>query len=227
MPSQRDCGGANGGSIGLSREPAASSPCPEGGGPPPGVPTTAVGCLLRAATGGTEPHRPRSGHRPGRLRFPCPGAAAAPAPTRASSVVQLLISSPGAAPTTGRGWITPVRGLARWSGPGDTATLGAAGRHGDDVAPLDRPGPRTLETPMNALALSPADDLHPDFVQAGADLVAARLAQQAKDTPAHRAAVARERARIDAVLDLYLELSDPRGRDVELAACRTVGAPAS
>jgi hypothetical protein len=80
---------------------------------------------------------------------------------------------------------------------------------------------------MNALALSPADDLHPDFVQAGADLVAARLAQQAKDTPAHRAAVARERARVDAVLDLYLELSDPRGRDVELAACRTVGAPAS
>lgn len=227
MPSQRDCGGANGGSIGLSREPAASSPCPEGGGPPPGVPTTAVGCLLRAATGGTEPHRPRSGHRPGRLRFPCPGAAAAPAPTRASSVVRLLISSPGAAPTTGRGWITPVRGLARWSGPGDTATLGAAGRHGDDVAPLDRPGPRTLETPMNALALSPTDDLHPDFVQAGADLVAARLAQQAKDTPAHRAAVARERARIDAVLDLYLELSDPRGRDVDLPACSTVGAPAS
>ncbi len=80
---------------------------------------------------------------------------------------------------------------------------------------------------MNALALSPADDLRPDFVRAGADLVAARLAQQAEDTPAHRAAVARERARVDAVLDLYLELTDPRRWDVDLPAGRTVGVPAS
>ena len=80
---------------------------------------------------------------------------------------------------------------------------------------------------MDALALSPADDLRPEFLQAGAGLVAARLAQQAKDTPAHRAAVARERDRVDAVLDLYLELSDPRRWDVDLPACSTVGVPAS
>lgn len=80
---------------------------------------------------------------------------------------------------------------------------------------------------MDALALSTADDLRLDFLRAGAGLVAARLAQQAKDTPAHRAAVARERARVDAVLDLYLELSDPRRWDVDLPACSTVGVPAS
>jgi hypothetical protein len=81
---------------------------------------------------------------------------------------------------------------------------------------------------MTALAPSPAHDLRPDFVQAGADLVAARLAQQAEDTPAHRAAVARQRARIDAVLDLYLELSDPRRWDVDhLPAPGTADVPAS
>jgi hypothetical protein len=81
---------------------------------------------------------------------------------------------------------------------------------------------------MDALAHSPADDLLSDFAQARADLVAARLAQRAKDTPAHRAAVARERARIDAVLDLYLELADPRRWDVDqLPAFSTVSVPAS
>ncbi|SDL85636.1 hypothetical protein SAMN05660642_01031 [Geodermatophilus siccatus] len=80
---------------------------------------------------------------------------------------------------------------------------------------------------MTALAPSPADDLRPDFVQAGADLVAARLAQQAKDTPAHRAAVERQRARVDAVLDLYLELSDPRCWDVgHRVASSPIGVPA-
>ena len=80
---------------------------------------------------------------------------------------------------------------------------------------------------MTALAPSPADVLRPDFVQAGADLVAARLAQQAKDTPDHRAAVARQQARIDAVLDLYLELSDARRWDVDhLPASTTAGVPA-
>ncbi|MGY1763339.1 hypothetical protein ACI79G_04725 [Geodermatophilus sp. SYSU D00779] len=80
---------------------------------------------------------------------------------------------------------------------------------------------------MTALAPSPVDDLRPDFVQAGADLVAARLAQQAKDTPAHRAAVARQRARVDALLDLYLELSDPGPWDVDhLPAPSPIGVPA-
>lgn len=44
-----------------------------------------------------------------------------------------------------------------------------------------------------------------DFFRACTDLADARRRQQAKDTPAHRNAVLDSRARIDAVLDLYLE----------------------
>jgi hypothetical protein len=81
---------------------------------------------------------------------------------------------------------------------------------------------------MNTLAPMPADDLRTDFALAHADLVAAHVAQQGKDTPAHRAAVAGHRARIDTVLDLYLELSDPRRWDVDqLPTFSTVSVPAS
>jgi hypothetical protein len=39
-----------------------------------------------------------------------------------------------------------------------------------------------------------------------------RGAQQAKDTPTHRAAVAAQHERIDALLDLFIEVSDTRSR---------------
>ena len=44
-----------------------------------------------------------------------------------------------------------------------------------------------------------------DFDLACCEWAEARLQQQAKDTPAHRAAVAEWTDRIDALLDLYLE----------------------
>jgi hypothetical protein len=46
--------------------------------------------------------------------------------------------------------------------------------------------------------------LRADFDRARERLIEARLQQQMKDTPHHRAAVAVCRARIDTVLDLYL-----------------------
>jgi hypothetical protein len=54
----------------------------------------------------------------------------------------------------------------------------------------------------------PTPDLHAplkaDFDRARERLIEARLQQQMKDTPHHRATVAVCRARIDTVLDLYL-----------------------
>jgi hypothetical protein len=44
-----------------------------------------------------------------------------------------------------------------------------------------------------------------DFSSACSQLVDARLDQRCKDSPANRAAVAEARARVDAVLDMYLE----------------------
>ena len=80
--------------------------------------------------------------------------------------------------------------------------------------------------------LSPAhtlvDELTTVLAQAREDLVAARLVQQAKDTPASRAAVAGARTRVDALLDLHLELSDPRCWDADqLPTLSTVSVPAS
>jgi hypothetical protein len=52
------------------------------------------------------------------------------------------------------------------------------------------------------------EDLHHellrDFVQACSEFSQARRQQRAKDSPAHRAAVLDSRARVDAVLDMYL-----------------------
>jgi hypothetical protein len=71
-------------------------------------------------------------------------------------------------------------------------------------------------------------ELSADLTQARADLVAARSARQAKDTPAHRAAVLRYQDRMDALLDLHLELSDPRRWDADqLPTLSTVSVPAS
>jgi hypothetical protein len=47
--------------------------------------------------------------------------------------------------------------------------------------------------------------LEADFALGCAEWSAARSRQQRKDTPAHRAAVAEAGARIDAVLDMYLD----------------------
>jgi hypothetical protein len=49
----------------------------------------------------------------------------------------------------------------------------------------------------------PTELLH-DFAQACTQLAEARRLQAAKDTPAHRIAVIDGRARVDAVLDMYL-----------------------
>ena len=49
------------------------------------------------------------------------------------------------------------------------------------------------------------DDLQSDFRQVCAEYTEAHRHQQAKDTPAHRDAVLESRARIDAILDIYLE----------------------
>jgi hypothetical protein len=48
------------------------------------------------------------------------------------------------------------------------------------------------------------DVLGMDLVTASGELADARLRQTYKDTPVHRAAVAEARARIDALLDMYL-----------------------
>jgi hypothetical protein len=48
--------------------------------------------------------------------------------------------------------------------------------------------------------------LSEDFATAGWHLAQTRLQQRRKDTPAHRAAVVEACARIDAVLDMYLDL---------------------
>jgi hypothetical protein len=50
------------------------------------------------------------------------------------------------------------------------------------------------------------DDLNSDFALACVVLAGARMRQKQKDTPAHRAAVATCWYRIDAVLDLYLDM---------------------
>jgi hypothetical protein len=47
--------------------------------------------------------------------------------------------------------------------------------------------------------------LEDDFALARSEWSAARSQRQRKDTPAHRAAVAEAGARIDAVLDMYLD----------------------
>jgi hypothetical protein len=48
-----------------------------------------------------------------------------------------------------------------------------------------------------------------DFVLACSDLAEARCQQCAKDTPGNRTAVAEAHARIDAVLDMYLDAIAP------------------
>ena len=49
-------------------------------------------------------------------------------------------------------------------------------------------------------------EMEASFTQARRELIAARLEQLEKDTPDHRASVMNCRARIDGVLDLFLEM---------------------
>jgi hypothetical protein len=49
-----------------------------------------------------------------------------------------------------------------------------------------------------------------DFTLGCTELAEARYQQSCKDTPDHRAAVAEARARIDAVLDMYLDADGRR-----------------
>jgi hypothetical protein len=66
-----------------------------------------------------------------------------------------------------------------------------------------------MTTTAATTATAPAVGLHSvlveDFDLACCEWAEARLQQQTKDTPAHRAAVAEWTDRIDALLDLYLE----------------------
>ena len=57
---------------------------------------------------------------------------------------------------------------------------------------------------MISTADSLQDVLGLDFSMAASELADARLQQRCKDTPDNRAAVAVARARIDALLDMYL-----------------------
>jgi hypothetical protein len=66
----------------------------------------------------------------------------------------------------------------------------------------------TMTLPMTTSGLR--DELEVDFAQAAFELAAARALQAGKDTPDHRAAVAECSARLDAVLDMYLDAGFPR-----------------
>jgi hypothetical protein len=60
---------------------------------------------------------------------------------------------------------------------------------------------------MTVTMLDLRDELSVDFAAACAVLAEARLRQEQKDTHANRAAVAECWSQVDAVLDLYLEMS--------------------
>jgi hypothetical protein len=54
--------------------------------------------------------------------------------------------------------------------------------------------------------VSPYGALRFDFTEACVGFTQARRQQQAKDTPAHRTAVFKGRVRIDAILDIHLDM---------------------
>ena len=61
----------------------------------------------------------------------------------------------------------------------------------------------TMTLPMTTSGL--LDELEVDFATAACELAEARALRAEKDTPDHRAAVAECSARLDAVLDMYLD----------------------
>ena len=58
---------------------------------------------------------------------------------------------------------------------------------------------------MTTVCDSLSDQLNLEFARACDVLAAARDRQAQKDSPAHRAAVAESRAKIDQILDMFLE----------------------
>jgi hypothetical protein len=66
----------------------------------------------------------------------------------------------------------------------------------------------TMTLPVTTAGLR--DELEVDFAQAATELAEARTRQAQKDTPDHRVAVAECSARLDAVLDMYLDAGFPR-----------------
>jgi hypothetical protein len=75
----------------------------------------------------------------------------------------------------------------------------------------------------HSIADSLRRELLSDFAQACTEFAEARRQQRAKDTPAHRAAVLDSRARVDAVLDMYLmyleiEHGSPDADDIDQGA---------
>ena len=66
----------------------------------------------------------------------------------------------------------------------------------------------SLTLTMNPSGLR--SELEGDFARAACELAEARALRAEKDTPHHRAAVAECSARLDAVLDMYLDAGSPR-----------------
>ena len=76
--------------------------------------------------------------------------------------------------------------------------------HRRSAPPPHRGGPHPTGAPGISTVDSLQDVLGLDFSMAASELADARLQQRCKDTPDNRAAVAAARARIDALLDMYL-----------------------
>jgi hypothetical protein len=68
----------------------------------------------------------------------------------------------------------------------------------------------TLTTRPTTTTTGIREVLEADFAAACSEWAQARSVQSGKDTPAHRAAVAEWGARIDAVLDMYLDAGPTR-----------------
>lgn len=80
--------------------------------------------------------------------------------------------------------------------------------------PLGRP---TTGITMTVTVNTLGSVLALEFALASHELAEARAQQRRKDTPAHRAAVTEVLARIDAVLDMHLDVVGLRLRDAERA----------
>jgi adenine phosphoribosyltransferase len=98
------------------------------------------------------------------------------------------------------------RGVPRWSGAAAGATLLPATTSGTTTPPTPWEGTVTsILTTGPVTTTGIREVLESDFAQACSEWAAARSLQAGKDTPAHRAALAEAGARIDAVLDMYLD----------------------
>ncbi len=92
------------------------------------------------------------------------------------------------------------RGLPRWSGDRGSDRLYARG-----ARPPEEPTVTTTTITATPTTFGLRTVLEDDFALACSEWSDARARRHRKDTPAHRAAVAEAGARIDAVLDMYLD----------------------